>query len=261
MALPAQEIRAARLVVAGLFWELEARLDFSPASPWSLPFAVSPPSLAELTGLTEGEVRAAVTLLRSRGVLLPGPEGERLCETLFGPDPEYARLDWQWILTRLRGDSPALLVVRAMADLIRPLDEDRRVSLADLERRTGYGKSRVRHGVTRALDALILERHNRPGKEPEYRFTSRALGAQPPSDDTPRGSTRPEPPPPPPSVGGSSAPSAAAPSPSGEVPVRLGPVRLHISASDPVDIHLTVGADGRVTYRGPGFEIGPLDPD
>ena len=243
------------------------------------PRPLDPAGLGERTGLESGAVAAALTLLEQAGALTWGGEGGGTTSTLaadvLAPQPAVARVSWDEARRRVRAVpgslAPALAVLREVAAALGALAVDEapppvRVSVRDLEERTGYGRSTVAEALGTLERARLLDVETRAGRTTRFTLRPAAFGQ---IDEAPRGAA----------VasetssavaGGAtsatSAPLSAPPTPgavAGRAPVLLGEF-AGTPIYGPPGTPLVVDCDaaGRWTCRvGPLLTLGPVAPD
>lgn len=259
--LPAEQIRAAKLVTLVAFVRAGESEVAEHTAPWSAEFPLDPEPLARVIGLQPAHVVGAIGHLREAGILQQvqsaGSVWYRLTEGVFERSASAEELDWPAILARLEGESAALLVVRALADLLPPpLANWAPVRLSALAEHTGYGTITVRKGKDVLVGAGILDEDAQPGQSSRYRFTefARGIGAPPAPAGPDLG---------PPPVAAVAPPTAVDPppatngSPTGTVAVQVAGLTLELPPGTVLRVEAV--ADGRQLVRvGDHLVIGPL---
>ena len=239
---------------------------------------LDPAELGARAGLDPGAAAAALTLLEQTGVLTRRGEATgatgALANDVLAPQPAVARLAWEEARRRVRAVpgslAPSLAVLREMAASLGPLAEGEapppvRVSVRDLEERTGYGRSTVAEALGTLGRARLLDVESRAGRTTRFTLRPAAFGQ---ADEPPRGAVAPAPagaapgvaiPPAPLPPTGPRASGAAA----GRAPVLLGQF-AGTPIYGPPGTPLVVDCDaaGRWTCRvGPLLTLGPVAPD
>lgn len=260
-----ERVRAARLLLLGCWITLRRRLGHDGARPADTVLHRPLAEVARDVGLRRSEADQAVTFLREQSFLTGGTtEGWRLDESLFVAAPAAATLDWEWVFDQIAGESVALLVTAALAEHRVGGGNGVRRSLSDLGADTGYSRGAVRRGVDIATAAGVLERDDRSGRTPRYRFTERALGRPDvrnasavegfretdPDPELPRAPEGPPAPHPAPTPKPTSASAR----------LRIGPVTLHLPVGVDLELEVDINEAGQWTYRGGHFSVGPLPP-
>jgi hypothetical protein len=208
------------------------------------------------------------------------PEGGGATGTLSGdvlaPQPAVARLAWDEARRRVRAVpgslAPALAVLREMAASLGALADGEapppvRVSVRDLEERTGYGRSTVAEALGTLERARVLDIESRAGRTTRFTLRPAAFGQ---ADEPPRGAMAAPPAAEPAlaSVLPAAAPAAASHGVSAGAAVRGAPVLLGHFGGTPIygppgtPLVVDCDADGRWTCRvGPLLTLGPVAPD
>jgi hypothetical protein len=146
------------------------------AAPESVAIALA--DVPSLKGDPAGQRRAAATLLLERaGVVRLSPDRRTATptEAMFVPHRAGLELDWAAIGRAVRFEPAALLVVRALAELVVPPEEPSRVTLRELALRTGYAAKQVRVALRRLVGAGVLAESEAAGMPTQYRFQPGAI--------------------------------------------------------------------------------------
>lgn len=170
-----EKIRAYRLIL--LLLQVNARNSpgYRIEAPWEVPVNPDPATLATLSGLSRQLIEETLGDLRRIGALIPSDSGEHLSEPLFAPNLSAAGLDWPWIVDRLAGLTSGLMVIRAMADLIRYPSEWTPLLQPELAAQAAYSSRAVRDALHLVEERGVVERDARQ-KLGVYRFSARARG-------------------------------------------------------------------------------------
>jgi hypothetical protein len=146
-------------------------------APWTVPVALA--AVPTLKGDPDGRRReAAVALLERAGLLACRDDGASgtLAAPLFVAHRAGLEVDWGWACGAAAREPAALLVLRALSELVAPLDAAAPVSLRELAARTGYGEKQVRVALRRLVEAHALVATEAPGQPARYRLSDAALG-------------------------------------------------------------------------------------
>ena len=229
--------------------------------PWTIPLCLDDVRTPRGAG-DRARVRALLTTLTTAGVLLPAagatPDGMvRLDRAIFTAHHAAIALDWPALVAACGAEPAALLTLRALAELIVPLDAWTAVPRRDLMAHTGYGAKQTRVALRRLAAEALIEVEGEVGETARYRFTSRAFGrpwAQAVPSLAPGAALVPP-------VAPGGAPEALPPSvaggtaPADGLRVSVSGVTLTLAAGADFTIdaglaaRLELGADGRPTLR------------
>lgn len=154
--------------------------------PWAIPLELGTVQ-APGGGQVRGRRSAAFRLLCESGVLrAAGGAGVGLdvsedveftvAEALFVEHQAALGLDWRAIISATRAEPAQLLVARAVADFIVPLDAFTAIPRRDLIERSGYQVKQTRVALRRLCAAGVLDALGEVGMTGRYRFAARALG-------------------------------------------------------------------------------------
>ena len=238
-----QAVREAQLVGFLLGLSLQSDAAFADDDgPWTRPVGVQPRSLAARAGLPLPACEAAIDLLLRSGVLraasgepISGGESHvQIAGDVLQVQPSVAAVDWPWVLGRIAGDPPAILVARAFAELLERPDEYGTVERAALAAHACYSEGMIKQGVARAVALGVVERSART----VYRFTDLALGRR--AAEPPRESPAPQSTPP----AGSASEPASSPAPSaasGLVTFTANGIRLELPRDTTIELETDVG--------------------
>lgn len=160
------------------------------------------PALAACAGLGDRDVLAALSLLEqvgvvSRQVSSAGPR-ITLSDHVLTPQPGPSRVAWDVVRRRVRavGGSvgPALAVLRELAAALGPMVGDDiapvRLSVRDLEERTGFGRSTVAESLDGLARVRLLDVESRAGRTARFTLRPATFGLP---DEAPAPSLAPEP--------------------------------------------------------------------
>lgn len=263
--LSAEQLRTAKLVALVAFVRAGESETSGGGTPWTAEFPLDIDPLARLIGIQPAQAEAVVGYLREAGVLhqvqSAGSVWYRLAEAVFERAAAAEALDWSAILATLEGESAALLVVRALADLLPPpFTEWVSVRVSTLSEHTGYGSITVRKGKDVLVQTGLLEEEAHAGQTSRYRFTPFAQGrsTRPPAPSVPSQAAPPSPP------AADRAPRSISESPAPAARIELATVSvqiagLHLELPQGTTIRLEVGSDGRErVHVGDHLVLGPL---
>ena len=231
----------------------------------AVPPAAVATRLADVPGLKGDPVgarRAQAIALLERLALLhrvdgPAEDGHgvdgaaRLDAALFTRHRAGLEVDWGAATRACRHEPAALLVLRALVEVVVPPDAPSPVSLRELADRTGYAEKQVRVALRRLADAGVVAATETAGQATRYRLTPAALGRPEPALVSPMAPAatplRAEPA----AASPAPAPPALTPSPAPALRLTLNGVTLGIAAGLAADV--TLDADGlpHVTVRPP----------
>jgi DNA-binding transcriptional ArsR family regulator len=191
---------------------------YGATEPWSI--ALPPATVAVPKGGGDAGRRALVLdALDRAGVLVrdggSGSETVRVARDLFTEHRAAVAVDWATVVTACGAEPAALLVLRALAELVVPLDAFTAVPRRDLVARSGYRQKQVRVALRRLAAARLIDVAEDVGTTARYRLAARALGQhwlveRTPPASAPSGGAAPAAPAVPPPVTGGAAPTPAA---------------------------------------------------
>lgn len=178
------EVRDIRVVVFVL--DITSRFSSSSVQkvmPDKLRAVVVDDRLKTVTGLSNRRVERAISQLLEARIL------ERLADSpphwfrfsrvvmqLAGPD-QY--VDWTPVIGKIAGCGPAILLLRAVLDLVMVPWEWTRLTYDQLSARASYSLGMAQRGIAQLLDFGVLERADHSGRGHDYRLTAWALGRGP----------------------------------------------------------------------------------
>lgn len=145
--------------------------------PWTVPVALG--EVPTLKGDPQRRRRdAAVATLERAGLLKRSQDRAtgRLAESLFTEHRAGLELDWAAAGRACRYEPAALLALRALSELVVPLDTPAPVSLRELADRTGYAQKQMRVALRRLVEAGVLGVSEAAGQAARYRVTDAMLG-------------------------------------------------------------------------------------
>lgn len=182
-ALPDDVSRWARAWLVCWFATLVADERYGRLDPWD----IDVPLDAVVTPKGAGDaarLRLVIDALAASGVATVeetsrGRRVERIGRVsadVFASHHAALALDWGTAVARCGGEPAAILVLRALAELVVPLDAVAAVPRRDLMARTGYQQKQVRVALRRLLAADLVAAEGEVGTTARYRFTPRALG-------------------------------------------------------------------------------------
>ena len=220
------------------------------AEPWSVPVHLD--EVPTLKGDPLGARRArAIALLEAAGLLrrTAGGDSAVLDEGVFTPHRAGLEVDWGTVCRVCRYEPAALLVLRALVEVVVPADTPTPVSLRELAGRTGYAEKQVRVALRRLAEAGVISVSETPGQATRYWLAPLALGRRAaPLPETPS-SSPPEP------VHAVNAPTSApaAPAPGTTPVLRLALNGVTLAVVPGLEVDVTLDPDGlpRVTIRPP----------
>ena len=165
---------------------------FGRDEPWELPIpldAVTVPKgggdAARQLQALEALAEVGVVATYDAGDGAAGRRGTRtamLARDAFRSHAAALAVDWPTVVARSGAEPAALLVMRALAELIVPLDGWSAVPRRDLMLRTGYQHKQVRVALRRLVAADLLLAEGDVGTTARYRLTPRTLGRPWPSE-------------------------------------------------------------------------------
>jgi DNA-binding transcriptional ArsR family regulator len=216
-------------------------------APWTVPVRLG--DVPTLKADPERRRRDAALALLERATLLERvahPDGEQgtLGEALFVTHRAGLEVDWGAACRACRHEPAALLVLRALSELVSPLDTLTPVSLRELAARTGYGEKQVRVALRRLTDDGVIEAAEAAGQPARYRLSelARGRGGRPAPLPAPAPvHTQPGPAEPTPAPGSPASPPAPAAVASA---VRLTLNGVTVSLGAGVTAHVAYDADG-----------------
>jgi len=191
-ALPAETARWTRAWLVCWFAALAADERFGRVDPWELTVPLDAVALPKGAG-DGARQHAVLQALGDAGVASMHEETRgrrslrvvRFAEDVFTEHAAALGVDWSSVVVRCGAEPAALLVMRALAELIVPLDGTVAVPRRDLVSRTGYQQKQVRVALRRLVAADLIVADGDVGTTARYRLAPRALGRPWPSDRTP----------------------------------------------------------------------------
>jgi hypothetical protein len=159
---------------------------FGRDEPWELPVLLDAVTVPKGGG-DAARQREALEALSEVGVVATYDAGDggasrrgtrtaTLARDAFTSHAAALAVDWPTVVARSGAEPAALLVMRALAELIVPLDGWSAVPRRDLMLRTGYQHKQVRVALRRLVAADLLLAEGDVGTTARYRLTPRALG-------------------------------------------------------------------------------------
>lgn len=163
---------------------------FGRADPWEIPVRLDAVAVPKGGG-DAARQRVALQALVDAGLVATQEErhGRRtltvatLARELFTEHPAALAVDWPTVVARCGAEPAALLVMRALAELVVPLDGWSAVPRRDLMVRTGYQQKQVRVALRRLVAADLVVAEGDVGTTARYRITARALGRPWPAEE------------------------------------------------------------------------------
>jgi DNA-binding transcriptional ArsR family regulator len=149
--------------------------------PWEIDLQLDGVTLPKGAGDVERR-RSVLAALEAGGIAttddVSGRRGPtvRLTRGVFAEHPAALGIDWETAVTRAGAEPAALLVMRALADLLIPSDALTAVPRRDLIERTGYQQKQVRVAIRRLVAADLVTADGEVGTTARYQFTPRAMG-------------------------------------------------------------------------------------
>lgn len=184
------EWRAAQLTLLLLGVDLDTGSG-SAAARWERGVSAGPFDLASRAGISESEIERALERLLQAEVLAGDAGSPAAGKVAFRSQrdgivlrvaPEYvtdgpaAAVAWSAVTEHLAGSAAALLVARALADLVDRPDRPTVVPYSALARGTRYSEGMVKRGVGAAVAAGVVVQRASRGRAPAYAFSDWALG-------------------------------------------------------------------------------------
>jgi len=190
--LPAETARWARAWLVCWFAALAADERYGRDEPWQIAVPLDAVALPKGAG-DAARQRLVLQALVDAGVASVHEETRgrrsvrvaRLAAEVFAEHPAALGVAWETVVARCGAEPAALLVMRALAELIVPLDGIAAVPRRDLVSRTGYQQKQVRIALRRLVAADLLTADGDVGTTARYRLTPRALGRQWVGETTP----------------------------------------------------------------------------
>ena len=178
--LPPETARWARAWLVCWHAALVADARFGLDDPWAIALPLDGVVAPRGAGGAD-RLRVVRDALVASGVLVAaGGDGRQarwhIAPAVFTEHAAAVALDWPGAVTACGAEPAALLVLRALADLVVPLDAPAAVPRRDLVERTGYQQKQVRVAVRRLAAADLVAADGDVGTTARYRFTPRALG-------------------------------------------------------------------------------------
>jgi DNA-binding transcriptional ArsR family regulator len=267
-ALPNETARWARAWLVCWFAALAADERFGRADPWDLTLPLDAVALPKGGG-DGARQRLVLQALAEAGIATVHEEAQgrrhvrvaRLADDVFAEHPAALAVDWGAVIARCGAEPAALLVMRALAELIVPVDGVSAVPRRDLVAWTGYQQKQVRVAIRRLLAADLIVADGDVGTTARYRLTPRALGRPWPTQEAPAAPepTRASRAQPVPHAGREGA--TAATSAGDGIHVVVGGATVTLAAGASLEIgsglaaRMEVGPDGR-----PRLVVGPSSP-
>jgi hypothetical protein len=210
--------------------------------------------LGPIVGLSSQRIERAISRLLEARVLEhrtdDPPRWFRFSGEVIQAAGSDQYVDWSAVIGKIAGRGPALLLLRAVLDLIVVPWEWTRLTYDQLASRAAYSTGMAQRGVAQLLERGILERADHSGRGHDYRLTAWALGRGPLviSDEvfspsiSPENAGREKL-----SVAASVKPSSAKETGISTMAVEIGGLVLRIPVG--TEICMTVGADGEMQYQ------------
>jgi hypothetical protein len=265
MPLDVGEIRDIRIVAFVL--DLNSRLSRNGIQKTQLSktlAVVVDDRLGTTTGLSNKRVERAVSQLLEARILErtadDPPHWFRFSRAVIQPNGPDQYVDWAAVIGKVAGHGPAVLLLRAVLDLVIVPWEWTRLTYDQLAARASYSLGMAQRGVAQLLELGILERADHSGRGHDYRLTTWALGRGPAviSERTTSVVASPEnivrdDAPIPASV---KTPSAAIEAATSVMAVEIGGLVLRVPVG--TEIRMTVGPNGETQYQvGSELRISP----
>ena len=210
--------------------------------------------LRSFTGLSVVRIQRALSRLVEARVLeqiTSDPPGWfRLAPRAMRPVGLDQYVSWGAVTTKIAGRVPAILLLRAVLDLIIVPWDWTRLTYEQLAARASYSLGMAQRGVAQLLESGVLERASHSGRGHDYRLSPWALGrgpisefAQPlptaPRESISRGSV--------PVTDPARQPVAVGANTTSTMAVEIGGLVLRVPVG--TEIRMAVGADGELHYE------------
>ncbi len=139
--------------------------------------------LRSLSGLSAGRMQRSLSRLLEARVLeqvADDPTGWfRLAPKVMQPARLGQYVSWNAVNPKIAGRVPAILLLRAVLDLVITPWDWTRLTYDQLAARASYSLGMAQRGVTQLLESGVLERTSHSGRGHDYRLSSWALGRGP----------------------------------------------------------------------------------
>lgn len=178
------ELRNLRLVAFLL--DVAARVSdrqLSAGQTGSSRIVVADDRLRSLTGLSAERVQRSLSRLVEARVLEQVPNDPpgwfRLAPRVMRPAGLDQYVDWSSVTAKIAGRVPAILLLRAVLDLVIVPWDWTRLTYEQLAARASYSLGMAQRGVAQLLESAVLERDSHSGRGHDYRLSAWALGRGP----------------------------------------------------------------------------------
>ena len=210
--------------------------------------------LRSISGLSAGRIQRSLSRLVEARVLeqvADDPPGWfRLAARAMGPVGVDQYVSWNAVAGKIAGRVPAILLLRAILDLVIVPWDWTRLTYEQLAARASYSLGMAQRGVTQLLELGVLERASHSGRGHDYRLSSWALGRGEIPESTqlhhgtapdlvPQGSVQLD------TSGQRSV--VVKPSATSTMAVEIGGLVLRVPVG--TEIRMTLGADGEMHYE------------
>lgn len=139
--------------------------------------------LRSLSGLSAGRVQRSLSRLLEARVLEQAandpPSWFRLAPRVMRPAGLDQYVSWTVVATKIAGHVPAILLLRAILDLVTVPWDWTRLTYDQLAARASYSLGMAQRGVMQLLELGVVERANHSGRGHDYRLSPWALGRGP----------------------------------------------------------------------------------
>lgn len=136
--------------------------------------------LKSLAGLSAQRIQRSISRLVEARVLeqiADDPPGWfRLAPKAMQPGGLSHYVSWSAVIAKIAGRVPAILLLRAVLDLIVVPWDWTRLTYDQLAARASYSLGMAQRGVMQLVESAVLERASHSGRGHEYRLSSWALG-------------------------------------------------------------------------------------
>jgi hypothetical protein len=139
--------------------------------------------LRSVSGLSLARVQRSLSRLVEARVLEQvvddPPSWFRLAARVMQPPGSSQYVSWIGVVPKIAGRVPAILLLRAILDLVTVPWDWTRLTYEQLATRASYSLGMAQRGVMQLLESGILERADHLGRGHDYRLSSWALGRGP----------------------------------------------------------------------------------
>ncbi len=210
--------------------------------------------LRSFTGLSAGRMQRSLSRLVEARVLEQSandpPGWFRLAPKAMGPVGLDQYVSWSGVAGKIAGRISAILLLRAILDLVIVPWDWTRLTYEQLAARASYSIGMAQRGVAQLLESGVLERASHSGRGHDYRLSSWALGrgtipestqqiSLSAAAETPRGSVQ--------QTVSVQQSAVMKPGATSTMAVEIGGLVLRVPVG--TEIRMAVGADGEMHYE------------